>query len=106
VSRLIPLRPGPAPAEPADAAHPAPAGSGRARRGRARVKRELLRAKRACRLCDVSEATWWRWDAAGKVPAGLKIGGGKFWRQRELLAWIEGGCPDRQTWNALREKTR
>jgi predicted DNA-binding transcriptional regulator AlpA len=63
----------------------------------------MLRAPRAARLCDVSLATWWRWDSAGKIPAGVKIGGVKLWRRRELLAWIVAGCPERQKWQARQQ---
>jgi predicted DNA-binding transcriptional regulator AlpA len=67
-----------------------------------RQHRHLLRAKRAARLCDVSLATWWRWDAAGKIPAGIKISGGtKRWRREELKAWVRARCPDRRTWEAM-----
>jgi predicted DNA-binding transcriptional regulator AlpA len=76
-----------------------------AQRHKQPVQRELLRAERASRLCDVSLATWWRWDAAGKVPAGIKISGGaKRWRRRELLAWIRAGCPPRRQWEVLRDQ--
>jgi predicted DNA-binding transcriptional regulator AlpA len=89
----------PDPASPADGGPP-PAAA-RKRDGRA-LRRRLLRAEKASRLCDVSLATWWRWDSAGKIPAGLKItGGSKRWRLEELEAWIRAGCPDRATWNAM-----
>jgi predicted DNA-binding transcriptional regulator AlpA len=69
------------------------------------LRRQLLRAERACRLCDVSLSTWWRWDAAGRIPAGIKISGGiKRWRREELIAWVRAGCPDRKIWNALRQQ--
>jgi predicted DNA-binding transcriptional regulator AlpA len=72
------------------------------KRRRKSPRRELLRAERACRLCDVSIATWWRWDAAGKIPAGIKISPGtKRWRRDELEAWIRAKCPDRRTWQAM-----
>jgi predicted DNA-binding transcriptional regulator AlpA len=78
-------------------------GSGKRRRKAQSPRRELIRARKACRLYDVSEATWWRWDAAGKIPAGIKIGGVKRWRRAELEAHIRAGCPDRRTWQALQE---
>lgn len=42
-------------------------------------------------------------DAAGRIPAGLRIGGAKRWRRAEIEKWIEAGCPDRVTWNALND---
>jgi predicted DNA-binding transcriptional regulator AlpA len=62
----------------------------------------LLRAAQACRLCSVSEATWGRWDSAGKIPRGIKIGGARLWRRAELLDWVAAGCPPRREWEARR----
>jgi predicted DNA-binding transcriptional regulator AlpA len=60
----------------------------------------LLRARDAARFCGVSPATWWRWDAAGRMPRGVKIGGARLWSRAELLAWIEAHCPSRMEWEA------
>ena len=61
----------------------------------------LLRAAEASRLCAVSKVSWHRWDSAGRIPQGLKIGGAKVWRRAELIAWIEAGTPCREKWVAL-----
>ena len=61
----------------------------------------LVCARQAAALCAVSLATWWRWDAAGRMPAGVKIGGAKRWRADELRSWISSGCPDRARWSAM-----
>jgi predicted DNA-binding transcriptional regulator AlpA len=59
----------------------------------------LLRAAQAASYCGVSEATWWRWEAAGKMPRGRKISGGvKVWSRPELDAWAAAGCPTRREW--------
>jgi prophage regulatory protein len=63
---------------------------------------ELLRARDAATLCGIGLATWWRWDAAGKMPRGVKIGGARLWSRTELLAWIEAGCPERDEWEAIK----
>jgi predicted DNA-binding transcriptional regulator AlpA len=70
------------------------------------VQPALLRARDAAKLCGVSVATWWRWDAAGRMPRGLKIGGARLWSRGELLAWIDGGCPDRAEWQARQAAQR
>ena len=61
----------------------------------------LLRAAEAARLCAVSKVSWHRWDSAGKIPQGLKIGGAKVWRRAELEAWILAGTPPREKWIAI-----
>jgi len=45
-------------------------------------------------------------DAAGRLPAALRIGGSKRWRYSEIVAWVEAGCPDRKTWQALSNNRR
>ena len=42
-------------------------------------------------------------DAAGRLPAALRIGGAKRWRFDEIRRWVEAGCPDRKTWNAMND---
>jgi hypothetical protein len=67
----------------------------------------LLPAPAAARLCGVSAATWHRQRAAGKIgPAPVRLGGRGLWRVAELRDWVEAGCPDRRTWNALRPGNR
>ena len=61
----------------------------------------LLRAAEASRLCAISKVTWYRWDSAGRIPQGLKIGGAKVWRRSELEGWIEAGLPNREKWVAI-----
>jgi predicted DNA-binding transcriptional regulator AlpA len=63
----------------------------------------LLRAAQAAALCSMSVRTWWAWDAAGKIPSAIRIGRSAFWRPEELAAWVAAGCPDRATWNAMRQ---
>jgi predicted DNA-binding transcriptional regulator AlpA len=54
------------------------------------------------RLLARSEASLYRDDAAGRLPAGLKLGASKRWRYSEIVAWVEAGMPCRRTWEALR----
>jgi predicted DNA-binding transcriptional regulator AlpA len=42
------------------------------------------------------------WDAAGKLPAPVRIGGRVVWRVSEIRAWLDAGAPDRETWEARR----
>jgi len=41
-------------------------------------------------------------DAAGRLPAALRIGGSKRWRYAEIAAWVEAGCPPRAEWSAVK----
>ncbi len=63
----------------------------------------LLTHVEAAVLCRVSERTWRAWDAAGYIPEPVRIGRSLFWRPKELLAWVDAGCPDRHTWNVIRD---
>ena len=40
-------------------------------------------------------------NAAGRIPAPVKLGGRTLWRRKELLRWVKAGCPDRGAWDAL-----
>lgn len=80
-----------------DGAAPSPAGEPLA----APLPPLLLRAAQAAAYCGVSEATWWRWDSAGKIPRGRKVSAGvKVWSRPELEAWAAAGLPPRQQWEA------
>ncbi len=63
----------------------------------------LLSAKEAARLCGIGERTWWTRNAAGAVPAPVRLGGATRWRRNEIEAWIEDGCPRRDEWEAWRD---
>jgi predicted DNA-binding transcriptional regulator AlpA len=63
----------------------------------------LLPASAAAKLCGTSERTWRTWDSAGRIPQAVAIGRSKFWRRTELEAWVNQGCPRRETWNVIRE---
>jgi predicted DNA-binding transcriptional regulator AlpA len=53
-------------------------------------------------VAGVGESTWWRLHSAGKVPRPNKLGGKTLWRVQEIRDWIAAGCPDRRTWEAIR----
>ena len=66
----------------------------------AAVEPLLVPAPEAARLCGISEATWYRLKAAGKLPLPLRLGR-VLWRVEELRRWCAAGCPDQRTWQAL-----
>src|SRR5438034_1303628 len=57
------------------------------------------------RLLHRSVASLHRDDAAGRLPAGLKLGASKRWRYAEIVEWVQAGMPDRETWTD-RKSTR
>ena len=63
----------------------------------------LMNARAAAAYCSRSVATWWRLHASAKIPNAIKLGGGTFWNRQELAAWVAAGCPDRESWDAIRK---
>jgi hypothetical protein len=61
----------------------------------------LFRAPDAAALCGICLRTWRMWDAAGKIPAAIRIGRAAFWRPEVLRAWIAAGCPNRVIWQGM-----
>lgn len=59
-------------------------------------------AKGAGELFDLSERAWRRLDVTGEIPKPVKIGRSVRWQLKELAAWLEAGCPDRETWEAMK----
>lgn len=90
---VLPLRIRPADADsPADAAGPPPI---------------LVDARRAAALLGVGLRTLRTMDAAGRLPAPVRLSPGCVrWRLAELRDWTEAGCPDRETWAARRAARR
>jgi predicted DNA-binding transcriptional regulator AlpA len=41
-------------------------------------------------------------DAAGRLPAALRIGGSKRWRYSDIVEWVGLGCPPRACFEAAR----
>ncbi len=61
----------------------------------------LLPAKQVVeQLIPMALRTWRRHDSSGKCPAGIMLGGGKFWRQSDIEQWVAWGCPDRKEFEA------
>jgi prophage regulatory protein len=48
-------------------------------------------------LLDRSVASLERDQAAGRLPAPVRIGGSKKWRVADIRAWVADGCPARPT---------
>jgi predicted DNA-binding transcriptional regulator AlpA len=66
----------------------------------ASVEPLLVDIKQATALCGISEASWYRLKALGRVPAAVKLGARVLWRIDDLRLWVAWGCPDRKTFEA------
>ena len=73
-----------------------------ARRRRRRLMPLVADAKRLARLLTCGIRTIRTWDAAGRLPEPIRIGGRVVWRVDEIRRWLAAGAPDRETWNAIR----
>lgn len=71
-------------------------------RKRRRLSPLVVDARRLAKLLCAGIRTVRTWDAAGKLPAPIRIGGRVVWRVSEIRAWLEAGAPDRETWAAMR----
>jgi len=62
----------------------------------------LLDAKSLGKILSVSKRQVFRLMSAGVLPKSVKISGSRRWISEEITAWIRSGCPDRETWEALK----
>jgi predicted DNA-binding transcriptional regulator AlpA len=79
------------------------------RRRRRRVSILAVDAKRLARMLCCGVRTIRSWDAAGRLPSPIRIGGRVVWRLDEIRAWLRAGAPNRSEWNAIyanKTKTR
>jgi prophage regulatory protein len=61
----------------------------------------VVDAKGAAQLLSSGLRTVRSWDAAGKLPAPIRIGGRVVWLVEDIRAWLKAGAPDRETWEAM-----
>jgi len=66
----------------------------------------LLTAGEAAEMFKCTSRTWRQWDAQGKIPQPIRIGRNIYWRNDELLEWIEADCPPRQLWQKIRKAAK
>ena len=57
-------------------------------------------ARRLAVLLGSGVRTVRTWDASGKLPKPIRIGGRVVWRVVEIREWLAAGAPDRATWEA------
>jgi predicted DNA-binding transcriptional regulator AlpA len=66
----------------------------------------LVNIKQAVALCGISEATWFRLQAARKTPEAVKIAGRSMFRLQDIRDWVAMGCPDRRTFEVRKRAGR
>ncbi len=54
----------------------------------------LVDAREAARLCRISPPMLYKLNADGKMPPPIRLGKLMRWRRKEIVEWIEKGCPD------------
>ena len=62
----------------------------------------VVDAKALAKLLGLGVRTIRTHDAAGKLPAPVRIGGRVVWVVAEIRAWLDAGAPDREMWQARR----
>ena len=66
----------------------------------------VVDARRLARLLCAGIRTVRTWDAAGKLPAPIRIGGRVVWRVAEIRAWLAAGAPNRDVWEVRKAAFR
>jgi predicted DNA-binding transcriptional regulator AlpA len=77
----------------------------------ARKRRRALRplavdARRLAKLLCLGLRTVRSMDAAGRLPAAVRLNARKVWIVTEIRRWLAAGCPDRETWDVMKNATR
>ena len=66
----------------------------------------VVDARRLAKFLCAGLRTVRTWDAAGKLPAPIHIGGKVVWRLDEIRDWLAAGAPRRDEWQARRAAAR
>lgn len=82
--------------------HPLPLRCARTRKRR-QLTPFVVDARGLAKLLNAGIRTVRTWDAAGKLPEPIRIGGRVFWLVAEIRIWLRAGAPDRATWAAIRK---
>lgn len=67
---------------------------------------ELITAKELAAMLSTSVRSVWRYRSAGRLPETVNIAGSIRWRRKDIVQWIEMGCPDRQEFEARKGAQR
>ena len=69
-------------------------------------QKAALGARDVAALLGVSARHVWSLHAQGGIPRPIRLGRCVRWRRRELLTWLDAGCPPRDRWEELRASSR
>ncbi|MBP7937522.1 MAG: hypothetical protein KA354_23015 [Phycisphaerae bacterium] len=64
----------------------------------------LLDMREVARLLNLSQRTVWLLANCGAMPRPVQIRRLKRWSIREIVAWVDTGCPPDETWQRIRGK--
>ncbi|AQQ09639.1 putative transcriptional regulator [Sedimentisphaera cyanobacteriorum] len=67
------------------------------------IGQKLLTAKAVSEMLSLSKRQIFRLNCCGKMPAPIRIGGSVRWANSTIQSWIDMGCPDRQTFEAMQQ---
>ena len=87
-------------AQPLRISSPEPSNEKPPRRQARELRPLAVCAKRLARLLSAGVRSVRAWDASGKLPRPVKIGGRVVWVVSEIRAWLEAGAPRRDEWEA------
>jgi predicted DNA-binding transcriptional regulator AlpA len=62
-----------------------------------------ISAKELAAMLGVSLRQVWRLDSSGMLPNKIRLGGSCKWIRSEIMSWLEHGCPDRQSWQSIKD---
>lgn len=63
----------------------------------------LLTARQVAELLNVGCRHIYRMRSSGQIPLAIKLGGSVRWNKREMLDWIQEGCPPLRKWEVLKK---
>lgn len=66
---------------------------------------KYIRIQKVAEMLAISVRTAWQKDADKLIPEGKRIGRAKWWVHDDLTLWHELECPDRATFNKLKQKS-
>ena len=58
------------------------------------MKENLLTVKEIASCLKMSTRAIWNYRDMGFMPAPIKLRGTVRWREKDIVSWIESGCPD------------
>jgi excisionase family DNA binding protein len=63
----------------------------------------LLTVKQAAELLNVGRSRIYTMQSLGQIPLAIRFGSSIRWNKRELLDWIQEGCPPLRKWEMLKK---